>query len=70
MKDRTCPVSGMTSALSISVACGGKLVNCLYLSLLLDNLTNKNCKGNLVQVIDIDIRGMIELEELLFLLST
>ena len=33
----------------------------------MDNLTNDNYKGNLVQVIEIDIRGTIDLEEGVFL---
>ena len=37
--------------------------NCLYQSLRLGDLTNNNYKGNLVQVIDIDIRHRIYLEE-------
>ena len=31
------------------------------------NITNNNYKGNLVQVIDIDIRGTIDLEEGVFI---
>ena len=34
-----------------------------YPSLLLGNLTNKNYKGNLVQVIDIDVRDTIDLNK-------
>ena len=44
--------------------------DCLLLLLLLDNLTNNDYKGNLVQVIEVDIMDWIELEEVLFLLST
>ena len=33
----------------------------------MDNLTNYNNKGDLFQVIDIDIRGTIDLEEGVFL---
>ena len=33
----------------------------------MNNLTNSNYKGNLVQVIDIDIKGMIDLEEGVFI---
>ena len=36
----------------------------------MDNLTNNNYKGHLFQVIDIDISDMIDLDEVVLLLST
>ena len=38
-----------------------------YLSLLLGNLTNKNYKGNLVQVINIYVRDTIDLNKGVFI---
>ena len=41
--------------------------NCLQRSLILDNITNNKYKGNLVTIIDTDIRDMTDLEEVLFI---
>ena len=48
------------------VQMGETMWSCLYRIIIFDNLTNNNDKGKLVQVIEIDMRDMVDLEEGMF----